>query len=400
MEEASKVSEFEEIVALIVAAGSGERARKDGAPPKQFTMIGGRSVLQRAVDAFAQCRRVTQIHVVIAPGQEALCEAALITPEAVAAIHIGGATRQESVRRGLAALTARPGDKVLIHDAARPFVSKALIDRVIDALETHEAAIPALPVTDTLKRVAGDSVVGTVSRDALQAAQTPQGFLHGAIREAHENAARDEQAFTDDAAVAEWAGMRVVTVPGDRTNIKLTTADDLAEANAGALAALPDIRVGFGFDVHQFGPGSEVWLGGVAIPHTHGLAGHSDADVILHALTDAILGALGDGDIGQHFPPSDERWKGAASSVFLADAVARVSARGGVIANLDITYVGEAPRLTPHRDAIRARIAEIAGISVGRVGVKATTNEKLGFIGRAEGAVAHAVATIRLPLSD
>jgi 2-C-methyl-D-erythritol 4-phosphate cytidylyltransferase/2-C-methyl-D-erythritol 2,4-cyclodiphosphate synthase len=315
----------------------------------------------------------------------------------------GGATRQESVRLGLRALATTAPDRVLIHDAARPFVPSAVIARVVAALDGAEAVIPALPVPATLKAVdAAGWITGTVPRAGLQAAETPQGFRFPLILEAHDKAAAVGDDFTDDAAVAEWAGIPVRIVAGDAANLKLTTSEDIAMADrrelAGAALALGDIRVGTGYDVHAFGPGGEVMLGGVAIPHTRGVVGHSDGDVGLHALTDAILGALADGDIGFHFPNSDPEWKGAASERFLRFAAERVAARGGRIAHLDLAVITEGPRLSEHRDAMRHRIAEICGITPDRVGVKATTNENLGFIGRGEGLAAYASATIRLPL--
>jgi 2-C-methyl-D-erythritol 4-phosphate cytidylyltransferase/2-C-methyl-D-erythritol 2,4-cyclodiphosphate synthase len=307
------------------------------------------------------------------------------------------------VINGIRALASSGHTHILIQDGARPFTSRALIQRVAEALDVADAVVPVLPVASTIKRVEGDTVAATVSRDRLFAAETPQGFRLSSILQAHEKAAAAGLAFTDDAAVAEWAGIAVHTVPGDPANVKLTTADEIAAADRRLTAeqalALGDVRVGVGYDVHPFGPGDAVMLGGVAVPHTRGFVGHSDADVILHALTDAVLGALGDGDIGKHFPPSDEKWKGASSDRFLADAVARVKARGGMLAHLDVTYLGEGPKVGPHREAIRARIAEIAGIALDRVGVKATTNEGLGFIGRGEGAAAYATATVRLPFA-
>jgi 2-C-methyl-D-erythritol 4-phosphate cytidylyltransferase/2-C-methyl-D-erythritol 2,4-cyclodiphosphate synthase len=274
---------------------------------------------------------------------------------------------------------------------------------VVAALAGGEAVVPALPVASTLKRVASGRVVETVPRDDLEAAETPQGFAFDAIRAAHDKAATANMDFTDDAAVAEWAGIAVGVVAGDPGNVKLTTASEIAAADRRMLAEdmlrLGDVRVGIGFDVHALGPGGEMMLGGVAIPHTRGLVGHSDADVVLHALTDAVLGALGDGDIGTHFPPSDPQWKGVSSDRFLADAAARVRARGGTIAHLDVALVAEGPKIAEHRERIRASIAAIAGIAVDRVGIKATTNEGLGFIGRGEGVSAQAVATIRLPFA-
>jgi len=314
----------------------------------------------------------------------------------------GGATRQASVRAGLEALAASAPDIVLIHDAARPFASAGLIARAIAAAQKSGAAIPALPVTDTVKTVDTQGHVGqTVDRATLRLIQTPQGFAFAPLLDAHRRAvAVGREDFTDDAALAEWAGMTVSVFPGEPGNIKITEADDFARAEAMQMSALGDLRTGTGIDVHAFGPGDRVVIGGIAIPHTQALTGHSDADVGLHALTDAILGALADGDIGAHFPPSDPQWRGASSDRFLTFAVERVKARGGRIAHLDLTIVCETPKIGPHRDAMRAAIARLAGIELNRVAVKATTSEKLGFTGRSEGIAAYATATVRLPWSE
>ncbi|NLH81297.1 MAG: 2-C-methyl-D-erythritol 2,4-cyclodiphosphate synthase, partial [Phyllobacteriaceae bacterium] len=293
-----------------------------------------------------------------------------------------------------------------IHDAARPFVSAEVIARTLAGLDAAEGTLAAVEIVDTLKRVDGDGrIVETVPRERVHAAQTPQGFRYPAIRAAHARAAeagRDD--FTDDAAVAEWAGLDVRVVAGDPANVKLTTSSDFEKAEArmslDRFAALADVRVGQGYDVHAFAPGDAVTLCGVSIPHVARLDGHSDADVALHALTDAILGALGDGDIGAHFPPSDAQWRGADSALFLRDALARLAARGGMLAHADVTIVAEAPKIGPHREAMRARLAQICACPIDRIGVKATTNEKLGFVGRREGIAVLAAATIRLPLSD
>lgn len=389
--------------ALIVAAGQGTRAAEAGAPPKQFRQLGGEPMLLRALRPFLDHPRIDSVQVVIGSGQGPLYAAAIPHHPKLRPPVEGGASRQVSVRKGIAALIAANPGRVLIHDGARPFVSAALIDRVANALGRAEAVVPALPVSSTLKRIDGDRVTATVARDGLQAVETPQGFAFAVIDAAHRRAAGTEGDFTDDAAVAEWAGVPVIAVAGDPGNVKLTTPADLAAADdrlrIETAARLADVRVGVGYDVHALGPGDAVMLGGVPIPHTRGLVGHSDADVVLHALTDAVLGAIGDGDIGDHFPPSDPQWKGAASAQFLAFAVRRVHERGGVIANLDVAYVGQGPKVAPHRDAIRASIAGIAAIPVDRVGVKATTNEGMGFIGRGEGVAAHAVATVRLPVT-
>jgi 2-C-methyl-D-erythritol 4-phosphate cytidylyltransferase/2-C-methyl-D-erythritol 2,4-cyclodiphosphate synthase len=302
------------------------------------------------------------------------------------------------VRAGLEALETEQPRIVLVHDAARPFASPALISRAI-AAGAGGAAIPVLGLTDTIKEVdAHGRVVDTLDRNRLRAVQTPQAFLYDGLLAAHRRAlVAGREDFTDDAALAEWAGMAVTVFEGEAGNMKLTTEEDFARIAAADWAALGDVRTGTGYDVHSFVEGDHVWLGGVRIPHPQALSGHSDADVPLHALVDAILGALADGDIGAHFPPTDPQWRGAPSDKFLAFAVDRVRQRGGRIAHLDITIVCEAPRIGPHRDAMRARIAEIAGIGIDRVAVKATTNEKLGFIGRREGIAALATATIRLP---
>ncbi len=314
----------------------------------------------------------------------------------------GGATRQISVRAGVQALAAHAPELVLIHDAARPFLSADLIDRAIGAGREFGAAVPGVAIADTVKKIDDAAMVSeTLNRSRLRTVQTPQAFGYQLISEAHrraEAAGRDD--FTDDAALAEWAGHRVRVFAGEAGNVKLTTNEDFTRAELLHAASLADVRTGNGFDVHIFADGDHVMLGGVRIPHNRGVSGHSDADVALHALVDAILGALAEGDIGQHFPPSDPQWRGASSDRFLAFACERVRARGGLIGNLDVTIVCEAPRVSPHRDAMRARIAEIAGIPAGRVGVKATTSEKLGFTGRGEGIVAMATATVRLPWSE
>ena len=293
-------------------------------------------------------------------------------------------------------------DLVLVHDAARPFASHALIGRAIAAATQAGAAVPVLPVVDTVKTVdQTGTITGTVDRSSLRVVQTPQAFDFGMLLGAHRKAhLAGLEEFTDDAALAEWAGLTVSTFEGEVGNVKLTTTEDFVRAEADHLAALGDVRMGFGFDVHQFGEGDHVMLGGVRIAHTQSVTGHSDADVVLHALVDAILGALADGDIGVHFPPSDPQWRGASSDRFLAFAVDRVRGRGGRIALLDVTVVCEAPRVGPHRDVMRTRIAEIAMINVDRVAVKATTSETLGFTGRREGIVAFANATLRLPWTD
>jgi 2-C-methyl-D-erythritol 4-phosphate cytidylyltransferase/2-C-methyl-D-erythritol 2,4-cyclodiphosphate synthase len=314
---------------------------------------------------------------------------------------VGGATRQMSVRAGLEWLAASgtTPEIVLIHDAARLFPTEALVSDALHAARFHGAAVPGLAVTDTIKEVDADGIIaGTPARARLRAVQTPQAFQFDLILAAHRLAASKGIDLTDDAAVAEWAGHRVHVFDGDTGNMKVTTAQDFALAEARLIGDLPDIRTGQGYDVHALGPGDHVWLGGCKIPHDHGLVGHSDADVLSHAITDAILGALAEGDIGSHFPPSDPRWKGAASKIFLAAAAERVRARGGMIAHIDATVICERPKVGPHRDFIRETLAAILGIAADRVAIKATTTERLGFTGREEGIAALAVASLRLPI--
>jgi 2-C-methyl-D-erythritol 4-phosphate cytidylyltransferase/2-C-methyl-D-erythritol 2,4-cyclodiphosphate synthase len=386
------------VAAIIVAAGRGLRA--GGNLPKQYRELAGEPVIRSSLSLFAWHGQIGAVQAVIHPDDRGAYEAAakglrLLPPVS------GGASRQASVRAGLEALSTRAPDIVLIHDAARPFCSTELVSRAIVACGATGAAIPALEVTDTIKRVDTDGhVAGTIDRAQLRAVQTPQAFKFAALLDAHQRAAREgRDDFTDDAALAEWAGIKVATFAGESGNVKLTTDEDFAKAESRRIANLADLRLGNGFDVHAFGDGDHVWLGGVKIPHDRGLTGHSDADVALHALVDAILGALADGDIGKHFSPNDPRWRGASSDQFLKFAVERVNKRGGRIAHLDLTIVCEEPRIGPHRDTIRKRIAEIAEMSIERVAVKATTSEQLGFTGRKEGIVAMATATVRLPWS-
>lgn len=389
-------------VVIVVAAGRGERARGSSDIPKQYLSLAGAPVLLHALRALIQTPHVQSIQVVIRPQDRALYDACvgpftahLLEPVA------GGATRQESVRLGLEAVAAQRPDRVLIHDAARPFLTVELIGQLLAALDRTPGAIAAQPLADTLKRSSPDGTIReTVERGNLWRAQTPQAFDYAAILDAHLKARDAGQTnFTDDAALAEWAGLKVTLVPSPSTNLKITTPEDLtiAERLLAPPASTTETRTGTGFDVHAFAPGDTVWLCGMKIPHTHRLEGHSDADVGLHALTDAILGAIGDGDIGTHFPPSDPKWRGAASRVFLEDAGRRVAALGGRITNVDVTLLCEAPKIGPHRTAMREAIASILEIDPSRVGVKATTTEGLGFVGRREGIAAMASATITLP---
>ncbi|MEW5425160.1 bifunctional 2-C-methyl-D-erythritol 4-phosphate cytidylyltransferase/2-C-methyl-D-erythritol 2,4-cyclodiphosphate synthase [Amorphus sp. 3PC139-8] len=389
------------VAAVVVAAGRGVRAAAPGSPlPKQYRPLGGAPVLTRTLTALLESPLIDTVVVATHPDDEALYKAAApIHPKLLPPV-AGGASRQASVRLGLERLAVDAPDIVLVHDAVRPFVTDALVRRLIDALARADGAIPALAVTDTVKRVVDDHVAETVSRDGLYTVQTPQAFRYAPLLAAHRKAvAADSDRFTDDASIAEWADLSVAIVPGDPNNRKLTTAADIVGAGR-AFAPNPvaeEVRVGSGFDVHRFGPGTSVMLGGIEIAHDRGLVGHSDADVGLHALTDAIFGALADGDIGSHFPPTDPSFKGAASDAFLAFAAERVANRGGRILHLDLTLICERPKVGPHRDAIRARIADIVGLPLTRVAVKATTSEGLGFTGRREGIAANATATLSLP---
>jgi len=377
-------------VALIVAAGRGQRF--GAASPKQYVELAGKPVLRHSLETLARHPGIGAVRVVIHGDDRASYDSAsaglsLMTPVT------GGATRQESVRRGLESLKDIKPSAVLIHDAARPLVDATLVDRVLAALETSPGAIPALPVADTVKRAADGRVVETLDRRTLWRAQTPQAFRYVDIMAAHLAAAGRE--LTDDAAVAEAAGLAVALVEGAEENFKVTTEADLQRAQRLLLPAV-DVRTGNGFDVHRFGPGSRIMLCGVAVPHDQGLVGHSDADVGLHALTDAILGAIGAGDIGQHFPPSDPQWRGADSAQFLAHAGAMVSERGGRILSADITLICERPKVVAHRAAMVARVAAILDLDPSRVSVKATTTEGLGFTGRGEGIAAQATASVAL----
>jgi 2-C-methyl-D-erythritol 4-phosphate cytidylyltransferase/2-C-methyl-D-erythritol 2,4-cyclodiphosphate synthase len=387
------------VAAVVVAAGRGLRA--GGHLPKQYRHLLGEPVIRPALAAFARHGEISIVQPVIHPDDNDLYKSAIEGLHLPAPVN-GASSRQGSVRAGLEALQPYGPDLVLVHDAARPFISEALITRAITAARASPAAVPVLSVTDTVKTVDATGVVtGTIDRAIVRMVQTPQAFGFAALLDAHrraQTAGRDD--FTDDAALAQWVGLKVTTFEGETGNVKLTSNEDFARAEASKLAALSDIRMGFGFDVHRFVDGDHVMLGGVRVPYSRGLAGHSDADVVLHALVDAILGTLAEGDIGVHFPPTDAQWRGVSSDRFLAFAVDRVRARGGYVAHLDVTVVCEAPRVGPHRDFIRTRIAEIAGIPVGRVGLKATTSEKLGFTGRGEGMAAFANATVRLPWSN
>ena len=376
---------------VIVAAGTGTRLRDGDPVPKQFRMLAGRSVLARALASFAEIA-LGRIVVVTRPEDRERAREALGADADRVEFAEGGGTRQESTARGLARCTA---DYVMVHDAARPFATPALMERLLAAIRGSDGAIPVLGIADTVKHMEHGRVVGTVPRETLARAQTPQLFRRDVLVAAHERALRVEGTFTDDASLVEAAGGRVRAVPGDPGNVKLTTAEDFIEAQARFERPAPDIRVGHGYDTHRTEPGHEVTLCGVTIPAPFGLAGHSDADVGIHAIVDALLGTCGAGDIGTHFPPSDEQWKDAASDRFLSHAVGIVAAAAGTVTNVDVTLICEEPKIGPHVASMRERLAGIIGCEPVRVSVKATTNERVGFIGRGEGIAAMAVATVR-----
>jgi 2-C-methyl-D-erythritol 4-phosphate cytidylyltransferase/2-C-methyl-D-erythritol 2,4-cyclodiphosphate synthase len=387
------------VVALVVAAGSG--LRMGGELPKQFLPLAGKPLLRHCLEIFAAHPRIAGVKVVINDTYRELYDAAT-TGLPLLAPALGGETRQASVHNGLESLTGNPPDLVLIHDAARPFIDSPTIDRTIDALQDHDGALVAVQVVDTLKRAEGKFSGETVDRAGLWRAQTPQGFRFQPILAAHRRAASGPE-MTDDAAVAEAAGIRVVLVPGIVNNFKVTTRADFERAEhmmAEQRVAVPlEYRTGSGYDVHRLIDGDGVWLCGVKIPHDMKLEGHSDADVAMHALTDAILGAIAAQDIGAHFPPSDPQWRGAPSWKFLDHAMKLVAAKGGHVTHCDVTIICERPKVGPHRDAMIARLAEIMGVDPHRISVKATTTEKLGFTGRGEGIAAQAMATVALPLA-
>lgn len=379
--------------AVIVAAGRGERA--GGSVPKQYARIGGEPVLRRTVGVFAAHPAVSTVVAVINPDHEALARQA-VGPAPVQFV-AGGASRQESVYNGLKFLEKLDPEFVLVHDAARPFVTAGIVGRCLDAARRHGAAAAGVPMADTVKKTDGAGLVtGTIARDRLWRAQTPQAFGYRDLMAAH--AAAAGQALTDDAAVAEAAGLAVAMSPGSEDNFKITAADDLARADRIARSAAPRVTVvGHGFDVHAFGPGDHIVLCGARIGHSRGLEGHSDADAGLHALTDALLGALGAGDIGQHFPDSDPQWRGAASDRFVRHALDLVAAADGRLVNLDLTIVCERPKLQPHYDAMKRSLCGLTGLPPARIGLKATTTERLGFTGRGEGLAAQAVVSLDLP---
>lgn len=378
------------VTALIVAAGSG--SRMGGDIPKQFRLIAGKSVLAHAVDALASHPAIDAVRVVIGQGQDRLARQVL-GDRNVGELIVGGAERADSVRAGLAAVET---DIVLVHDAARPFCPHGVIDRLLDGLQSANGAVPVLAVTDTMSRANG--LLGEpIDRCGAVRVQTPQAFRSDALRNAYSRWSGEDP--TDEASVARAAGLTVTAVEGDAMLDKLTNATDWTRAEASHAARLVS-RTGLGFDVHAFSGEGPIMMGGIEIPHERGLAGHSDADVVLHAITDALLGAAGLGDIGQHFPPSDPRWKGADSSIFLAQAADLVRQAGGLIDFVDCTVICEAPRVGPYRDAMRSRVADVIGLPPSHISIKATTTERLGFTGRSEGIAAQAVATIRMSLDQ
>jgi len=380
------------VAVLIVAAGKGHRL---GAKlPKQYIPLCGPAILHHTITAFLKVPYVTLIQTVIHADDRALYDKAIKGLSLLPPV-TGGATRQNSVMKGLQSLAKEDPDLVLIHDAARPFVSAELIESIIIEAARHGAVIPILPMVDTIKQLKKATVEKTMDRSILVRAQTPQAFRFKLIFMAHRK--MELQDMTDDSAIAEACGIHVTTIDGDEGNFKITTKDDLDKAERMMKKNLNDIRTGLGFDVHSFEVGDHVILGGIAIPHSKTLKGHSDADVALHALTDALLGSIGEGDIGRHFPPSDNQWKGASSDIFLTHAAKLLQDKGGIISNIDLTIICEAPKIAPHAPTIRDNIAQILSLEPSRVSIKATTTEKLGFTGRGEGIAAQAIATVRLP---
>lgn len=384
---------------VIVAAGRGERAGQSAEGPKQYRRIGGKAVIARTLERFLGWPDCGPVAVALHRDDHGLFDAAVPLRDPRLIVVEGGPTRQASTLVALRALADKGISHVMVHDAVRPFIDNGLLDRIADALDAADGVLPALPVADTLKKVEHGRVATTVDRSQLYAAQTPQAFPFPSILDAHERAHQAGRAdFTDDAAIAEWVGINVRLVEGSPDNVKLTLARDIAAADERLFTMpFPDIRTGNGYDVHAFEAGDHVTLCGVDIAFGQKLSGHSDADVALHALTDALLSTCGEGDIGVHFPPSDPKWKGAASRIFLAHAAGLVRAKGGRIAHADVTLIAEAPKIGPHRAAMTVRIGEILGVSADRVSVKATTNEKLGFVGRGEGIAAIATATVAYP---
>ena len=387
------------VAAVIVAGGSGLRA--GGETPKQYQLIGGKPVIWWTLRAFLDHPEVSYVQVVVGEGHE--LEFARSTEGLTFPTHvIGGATRQDSCRLGVEACSQAKPDKILIHDAARPFISAELISEVISHLDHTDAVIPGLRIAETLKLAPEGTIRKTIDRSNMWLAQTPQGFSFPKILEAHRKAAREQTAgLTDDASVAEHGGIVVQMILGNTENVKLTTAKDIDQANHRLnmqnQSAAFESRIGQGIDFHVFAPGKSVWLCGIEVPHTHKLKAHSDGDVALHALTDAILGAIGEGDIGTHFPPSDKQWKDAASSIFIEKALSLLAQCGGKLVNVDITILAEAPKVSPHLAAMKQSLSVLLNIEPGRIAIKATTTEKMGALGRKEGMAAMAIASVKMP---
>ncbi len=394
---------MDRIVVVIVAAGRGERLGKESGP-KQYRQLAGVSVLQHTINCFSDHSDIDAIQVVIHEDDHELYQANISESGKLLTPVKGGASRQESCKAGIDAVNCGEYGKVLIHDAARPFVSHQTISNVINGIKDGVGTLPATAIADTVKKADETGIVhSTVPRNDLHLAQTPQGFVLDEIFAAHDKAAIiNPHDFTDDAAVAENAGLSIQLVEGNTDNFKITTLADLraAEEKLSMSSSFPDIRTGSGYDVHILGPGSGVILCGVEIPHNQSLQGHSDADVGLHALTDALLGTIGEGDIGSHFPPSDPKWKGASSDQFIEHAVKLVQDAGGLITNMDVTVICEAPKIGPHRDEMRQKVSNICGVDLQRISVKATTNEKIGFIGRQEGIAALASVTVSFGMTS
>mgnify|MGYP002634461876 CR=1 FL=1 len=377
---------------IIVAAGRGHRMEKQ--IPKQYLDIGGMAVLRHTVNIFLKNPAIDHIQVVIHPDDQSLYDDAIgdmALPDPV----FGGQSRQQSVLAGLEAISEIMPEYVYIHDAARPFLEQKTLNRLIAEVAEYGAVIPALNVTDTIKYMSNETIDSTLDRDLLYRAQTPQAFRYKAIYMAHRH--QENKDLTDDSAVAELSGLKVRIIPGSENNFKITTPQDLIKAQNMSQNSYTDVRTGYGIDVHAFDKGDHIILGGIKIPHTHKLKGHSDADVALHALCDALLGALALGDIGDHFPPSDDQWKGASSDIFLKHAAQLIYDQDGVIANIDLTIICEQPKIAPHREKIRDNISQLLDLDINRVSIKATTTEKLGFTGKKQGIMAQAIATIRLP---
>jgi len=376
------------IAQILVAAGIGARAGGD--IPKQYRLIGGKPLLRRTHDALSKALDPAVSIIVIAKNDPYFTAAMQNTAYDFKTV-TGGATRTDSVKAGLIALKTDVPDYVFIHDAARPFVTPVLINPLLAALDTHPAAVPALPITDACKTMDGQAI----DRSTIRRVQTPQAFHYTDILTAFERL-NPGQSFADDIAIAYDAGLPIKFTAGDADNFKVTYPEDFAKVE-NMTTGTTYIATGSGYDVHRYTDGDGIWLCGIKIDAPYRLLGHSDADAPMHALTDAIFGALAEGDIGDHFPPSDPQWKGAASDIFLKEAVNRIAIRGGRLHHVDLTLICEKPKIKPHREAMRARLSEILGLSLSRISVKATTSEKLGFTGREEGLAAHAIATIELP---